>query len=80
MTEKRTIRRNRVLKGAFISFGERAPRLECSVRNLSKKGAGLRVSTTFGLPQHFDLMFDGQYRRCQVQWRTDTAIGAAFES
>ena len=82
MTEndKRTLPRHRVLKGAFIALSERAPKLQCSVRNWSEKGAGLRVSTTFGLPQHFDLIVDGLHRRCRVQWRTDTTIGAIFES
>jgi len=40
----------------------------------------LRVSTTFGLPQYFDLIVDGMRRRCHTQWRTENKIGVAFES
>lgn len=80
MTDRRILYRGRTLKGGFIVLGERAPRLECTVRNLSKAGAALRVSTTFGLPQHFDLVVNGIVRRCRSQWRTDNRIGVVFKS
>jgi hypothetical protein len=80
MTEKRVLFRSRTLKGGFIVLSERAPRLECTVRNFSKTGAALRVSTTFGLPYRFDLVVDGIARRCRSQWRTDNRIGVIFES
>jgi len=67
MTERHTFFRRQTLKGEFIVLGERAPKLECTVRNFSKAGAALRVSTTFGLPQHFDLLIDGIARRCRSQ-------------
>jgi len=37
--EKRTIFRKRVLKTAQIVLGEKAPKLDCSIRNLSDTGA-----------------------------------------
>lgn len=80
MTERRTFFRERTLRGGFIVLSERAPKLECTVRNFSKAGAALRVSTTFGLPQHFDVVIDGIARRCRSQWRTDNRIGVVFES
>jgi hypothetical protein len=80
MTEKRALVRSRTLKGGVIVLSERAPRLECTVRNFSKAGAALRVSTTFGLPYRFDLVVDGIARRCRSQWRTDNRIGVIFES
>ena len=79
MTERRTFFRERTLRGGFIVLSERAPKLECTVRNFSKAGAALRVSTTFGLPQHFDVVIDGIARRCRSQWRTDNRIGVVFE-
>ena len=79
MNEKRTAVRRRVLKSAFIVISEKAPKLECSVRNLSDTGAALQVSTTIGIPQNFDLIVDGMRRRCHSQWRTDTKIGVMFE-
>jgi hypothetical protein len=80
MTERRTFFRRQTLKGGFIVLSERAPKLECTVRNFSKVGAALRVSTTFGLPYRFDLVVDGIARHCRSQWRTDNKIGVVFES
>jgi len=80
MTERRVSFRGRTLKGGLIVLGEKAPKLECTVRNFTKAGAALQVSTTFGLPQHFDLVVDGIARRCRSQWRTDNKIGVVFES
>ncbi|HET7803923.1 MAG TPA: PilZ domain-containing protein [Pseudolabrys sp.] len=80
VTEKRVLFRGRTLKSGFIVLGQRAPRLECTVRNFSNAGAALRVSTTFGLPQHFDLVFEGIVRHCRSQWRNDNRIGVVFES
>jgi hypothetical protein len=79
VTEKRRSLRHRVLKGAFIVISEKAPKLECTVRNISDTGAAVQVSTTFGLPQTLDLIVDGIRHRCHVVWRTDTKIGVAFE-
>lgn len=67
MTERRVSFRGRALKGGFIVLSDKAPKLECTVRNFTKAGAALRVSTTFGLPQHFDVVIDGMARRCRSQ-------------
>ena len=67
------------MKGAFIVISEKAPKLECTVRNMSDTGAALQVSTTFGLPQAFDIIVDGVRRRCHVAWRTETKIGVSFD-
>lgn len=79
MTNKRNAPRQRVLKGAFVILSDRAPKLECTVRNISATGAALQFSTTIGLPPAFDLVIDGVRRRCRSQWRTDTKIGVLFE-
>ncbi|HXZ22348.1 MAG TPA: PilZ domain-containing protein [Pseudolabrys sp.] len=78
-SEKRIAPRRRVLKAAFIVISEKAPKLECAVRNLSDTGAALQVSTTFGIPTHFDVIIDGVRHRCRSVWRTDTKIGVTFE-
>jgi len=77
--DKRIAARRRVLKSAFIITSDKAPKLECTVRNFSETGAALQVSTTIGIPQHFDVVIDGMRRRCRSQWRTDTKIGVLFE-
>ena len=60
MNENRIAPRKRVLKGAFIITSEKAPKLACTVKNISDTGAALQVSTTFGLPAAFDLIVDNQ--------------------
>jgi hypothetical protein len=78
--ERRVNWRKRILKGAFISFSEKAPKLECTVRDYTSAGANLHVSTTFGLPHQFELVMNGIRRHCRAQWRTDNKIGVTFES
>jgi hypothetical protein len=76
--EKRTIFRKRVLKTAQIVLSEKAPKLDCSIRNLSDTGACLQVSTTYGIPTNFEIIIDGTRRHCHSVWRTDTKIGVMF--
>jgi hypothetical protein len=76
--EKRTTSRKRVLKTAQIVLSDKAPKLDCAVRNLSNTGACLQVSTTYGLPMSFDVVFDGVRRPCRAVWRTDTKVGVTF--
>lgn len=78
MTEKRRSPRHRVLKGASIVINDKAPKLECTVRNISDTGAAIQVSTTFGLPHTFELILEGVHHKCHVVWRTDTKIGVFF--
>ena len=80
MNEKRISPRKRVLKGAFIITSDKAPKLACTVKNISDTGAALQVSTTFGLPAAFDLIVDNQRHHCRSMWRTDTKIGVKFET
>ena len=79
MNEKRVAYRRRLLKRALIVISEKAPKIECVVRNSSESGAALLVSTTVGLPGAFDVVLEGTRRRCRSQWRTDTQIGVVFQ-
>jgi PilZ domain len=79
MTESRIASRKRVLKSAFIILSDKAPKLECTIKNMSETGAMLQVSTTFGIPTTFDVIIDGQRRRSRAVWRTDTKLGVTFE-
>jgi len=76
--DKRTNFRKRVLKTAQIILSDKAPKLDCAVKNLSDTGACLQVSTTYGLPASFDVVLDGVRRSCRAVWRTDTKIGVTF--
>ena len=76
--EKRETYRKRVLKNAQIILSEKAPKLECAVRNLTQTGACLQVSTTYGIPVNFEVVVEGVRRPCRSVWRTDTKLGVTF--
>jgi hypothetical protein len=77
--EKRIASRSRVLKTAFIVVSDKAPKLECTVRNISETGAALQLSTPYGIPATFDVVIDGARHHCHSMWRTDTKIGVRFD-
>ncbi len=79
MQEKRGIFRKRILKTAQIILSEKAPKLDCAVRNLSQTGACLQVSTTYGIPANFEVVIEGVRRACRSVWRTDTKLGITFD-
>ena len=78
MTDKRSASRRRWLKTGFIVISDKAPKIQCALKNVSEMGAALQLSTTVGVPGNFDVIFDGKRRRCRSQWRTDTKIGIRF--
>jgi hypothetical protein len=76
--ERRTQRRQRVLKNAAILVSDNSPKLECAVRDLSPQGGRLHFSTTYGIPHQFDVLIDGGRKRCRSIWRTYTETGVVF--
>jgi len=76
--DNRSLFRKRVLKTAQIVLSDKAPKLVCSVRNISTTGACLQVSTTYGIPASFDVIIEGIRRPCRSVWRTDTKLGVSF--
>jgi len=76
--EKRIATRRRMLKTAYIVISDKAPKIECTARNISETGASLQISTTLGIPTSFDVVIEGVRRHCRSVWRTDTKIGIAF--
>ena len=79
--ERRAARRQRVLKGATLSFNKGYSAFECVVRNLSERGARLSLAETFGLPGRFRLAIGDEEkgRTARVVWRRSDAIGVSFE-
>jgi len=76
---RRNDRRQRVLKGAHITFKGRGAVIDCTVRNLSDRGACLKVESPIGIPDVFDLVLDqASVRNCRVAWRKATQIGVEF--
>jgi hypothetical protein len=47
-----------ILKGAHISFKGHGATIDCTVRNMSNRGASLNVENSIGIPDSFDLMLD----------------------
>jgi hypothetical protein len=77
--EERTQFRKRILKTALIVLSDSAPKLECAARDVSAGGAHLYLSTTYGLPNHFDVIIDGKRKSCRSVWRSYTEMGVMFE-
>jgi hypothetical protein len=77
--ERRKVVRHRVLKGAHIIFTGHGATIDCTVRNLSEQGACLKVASPIGIPDTFDLAFDGiSARPCRVTWRKNMQMGVEF--
>ena len=78
--ERRRSGRFRVLKTGRIATSDKAPKIECAVRNISDAGACLQVhSGTFGIPRDFELHLEGGQRKpCRVIWRTENRLGVSF--
>ena len=60
----------------------RSPVIYCTVENITGGGACLKLASTSGVPETFDLTFEhGRTRRfCRVVWRTTDKLGVAFET
>src|SRR5262249_23685732 len=78
VAEQRRHFRKRVFKTAQIVVTENAPMLECRARDLSAFGARLCLPATYGLPQQFDVIIDGERRAVRSVWRTCTERGVMF--
>jgi len=80
MAERRDSPRQRTLKSGTIVFNRRFSSMDCTVRNLTTKGAMLKVGSTVGIPDHFELKLEHEdYRPCRVAWRREDALGIEFE-
>lgn len=77
--ERRGNARSHVLKGVKLIL-DKSSVIDCVVRNVTNTGARLHLSNTIGLPEVFDLTFDGGYsfRRCRIVWRSVTEAGVKF--
>jgi len=78
--ERRHQSRARTLKSARILLNHHQSVINCVVRNLSPIGACLKVETTLGIPDRFDVMFDmdRSIRPCRLIWHDDRQVGVEF--
>jgi hypothetical protein len=80
-TENRAAPRRSTLKGGHIVFNGGRSTIDCTVRNLSAKGAKLQVASVVGIPETFDLLLQGSSRQpCRVKWRTLKELGVEFRA
>ena len=80
MDEKRRIPRQRTLKTGRIVFANGSFTVDCTIRNISDKGARLQVPTTVTIPDRFTLIEGqgGASRAAQVIWRKGDLMGITF--
>lgn len=80
MKERRRALRNRTLKSGKIIMGKRTSLVDCTVRNLSPRGALLLVPNPIGIPKTFELKLDADHSRhdCRVIWQGLNRIGVEF--
>ena len=78
LAEQRKHVRKRVLRTVHIVLGDKAPKLECTARDLSAQGVRLCFSTTSGIPHAFDVIIGGSRKPALSVWRTCTEIGVLF--
>jgi hypothetical protein len=78
---RRTVQRTRILRNAKIILERRPSMVQCTVQDITSGGACLRVASTQGMPDRFDLTFEqGRTRRaCRVVWRTNDSLGVTFD-
>lgn len=80
-TDNRLTQRRTTLKGGRIAFNGGRSTIDCTIRNLSAKGAKLQVSSVVGIPDTFDLLLEGASRQpCRVIWRTLKELGVEFRT
>jgi hypothetical protein len=79
MDERREASRHRTLKAGKIVVHPHTSVFDCTVRNLSPKGALLIVASLAGIPDKFDLVIGGsESRACRVIWRGEDRLGVEF--
>ena len=80
MDEQRKAPRGRTLKTGKIVLKLHSSVVDCTIRNLTERGALLLVPSLVGIPESFELMMEpNRVRRdCRVMWRGDNRLGVEF--
>jgi hypothetical protein len=73
--------RSPVQQPATIIVASNLPPIVCTVIDISEAGAGLWVGSTFGIPDNFDLLIEGDSmkRACKVIWKETHKFGVQFK-
>ena len=80
MSDKRSGDRTRSFLKGQIVFNNRMSTMDCTVRNLSSRGAKLALTQAVALPDQFELVIPqkGETFRARMQWRRDDEVGILF--
>ena len=80
--DKRSVSRNRVLLVGKLVYGGTAFTLECAIRNITDRGASVRLSPGLQLPRSVSLIetATGRAYEAQVVWQRSGFAGLAFTS
>lgn len=66
--ERRSIGRTKIVKGALLFFAGQAGAFSCTVRDVTKRGASVRLEGLSVLPLEFDLSFDNFRTIRNARW------------
>jgi hypothetical protein len=80
MDDKRSRRRNRVLRDGKIVFNGGTSLINCIIRDQTEGGAKLQVPAPTSLPTNFELLCltEGMTYPAQIAWRRGDHVGVAF--
>lgn len=80
MRESRKQERARAILGAHIVFNNRNSTIDCQIRNISRTGAKLVLSSSVTLPEEFDIDVPqkGRSYRARLCWRDEVSAGIEF--
>ena len=81
MDNKRRFFRRRLEYRGFVMYGANVR--SCSVSDASEGGARIQIQDPADVPDRFVLSLSRRgppCRKCQVVWRTDSALGVRWES
>jgi diguanylate cyclase (GGDEF)-like protein len=78
--ERRTQRRHRVLKPGKIIINGLNSVVDCTMRDVTRHGARLRVDGHFFAPEQFDLLIvgSGAAKRVRLRWQNGKELGVQF--
>jgi diguanylate cyclase (GGDEF)-like protein len=78
--DRRKERRQRVLKRGQIVINGQHSVVDCTIRDLARDGARLRLEGHFTAPEQFDLMIlgSGVTRRVSLRWQRGRELGVQF--
>lgn len=79
MEERRELPRGRALKAGKIVLNVHGSVVDCTIRNLTKRGALLLVPSLVGIPESFELVLEPNvHHDCHVKWRGEDRLGVEF--